>query len=324
MRLTPEKILEALRSNYEVRGAATQLGVSDRALRDMCARFGLGKASDHVMDKAAYGARLLLNAPKVSESLTKLLERAARDATLPRSIIVCPDTHRPFHDRDAHALFEKVCREMRPDMGVIIGDYLDCYSISFHPKSPERRANLKAEIDDGLEGLDSLQATGIRRWMFCEGNHEFRLERYLEQKAPELYGLLGIRELLRIDERGWDWVPYKKWKRVGKIAFSHEVGHAGKTAGQRSLDEFGGNIVFGHSHRGSVTYGGTVDGEKHVALNVGWLGDLESIDYTHQSKTRGWQHGFGWVDLDTEGNGYCQFIPIVDGRCCVRGEWIGL
>ncbi len=239
-----------------------------------------------------------------------------------RRIFVLPDVHVPYHDAEAYRLAVHAARELKPDVLVIIGDFVDCYSVSQFAKSPERRQELKWEIEQANECLNELDGLAGSTWFAC-GNHEERLERYLCQRAPELYGMVTIQDLLRIRERGWKWVPYKQWFKLGKVAFAHEIGHYGKHAAAQSLASFGGNIVFGHSHRAGAVYGGTVDGERHFALNVGWLGDFGAVDYAHRSQMRDWQHGFGWITQDDAGNSWAQFCPIVKGKTVVDGRRFG-
>lgn len=237
--------------------------------------------------------------------------------------VVIPDTHFPYHERSVWATILQAIITLDPQNIVMIGDGLDAYPISFHPKTPTRKATLKDELNAANVEFDALAEVGRgRRIIYCEGNHEFRLERYLTQNAPALYGLIDMPTLLKVKERNWAWVPYQDWIRIGKIAYSHEVGSCGKNAAQQTLAAFGNNIVFGHSHRGGLVYSGTVDGERHVALNVGWAGDAAAVDYMHKARTREWQHGFGLVEQDATGAGWCQFVPIIDGRCVVHGQVI--
>lgn len=236
-------------------------------------------------------------------------------------IMVCPDVHVPYQDELAWSTFLRAAEVVRPDALVIIGDFADCLSVSFHSKTPERKISLKAEIEAVNTELDRVGRLGIPRVVYCGGNHEFRAERYLCEKAPELFGLIAIQDLLRIRERGWEWVPYKQWIRIGKTAFTHDVERCGVNATRQSLLDFGGNLVFGHSHRGGIAYQGTVEGDQHVAMNVGWLGSYAAIDYRAAARARrDWQHGFGMVYQDSLGYSWMQFIPVLSGRCIVDGH----
>ncbi len=236
-------------------------------------------------------------------------------------IIVIPDTHAPYHDKAAYDLAIRAIKAVKPHIIVVIGDFPDCYAVSSHKKNPQRLANLKQEIDTAHTELHRRD-TLADRLILTEGNHEDRIERYLCERAPELYGLVSARELLGCDDGKWEWYPYRSVCKIGKVSFTHEVGHFGKYAANASLAAYGGNIVFGHSHRGAIVYGGNLRGERHFALNVGWLGDLKAIDYMHISQTRDWQHGLGYLEMDSRGNAWAGFCPMINRSIIVGGKHV--
>lgn len=239
-------------------------------------------------------------------------------------ILVLPDMHFPFEDRLVWSTMLAVARDMRPDVVVIIGDWIDCFSISEFPKTPGRAQCLKDEVDAGGAALDELLALRVPRVVWTEGNHEERLTRTVIAKNPALWGFVPtIPDYLQLKEKGVEWVPYRRWIKIGKFAFTHEVGYCGVNAARASLMAFGNNIVFGHSHRAGVVYSGNTEGDKHVALNVGWGGDFDQVDYGHRAQqVREWQHAFGWVVQDERGCGWGTVTPIIDGRCVVDGRVI--
>lgn len=238
-------------------------------------------------------------------------------------IIVCPDTHVPDHDRRAWACFLKACSTSKAQTLVVIGDFADYWAISRHAKQASRIARLKLELPAVNACLDELDSVGFSRKVFCQGNHEERLERYINERAPELDGLLDTRDLFRLRaRRHWEWIPYRKHLKIGKSFFSHEVGPCGKNVTIQSLDAFQHPIVIGHSHRAGVAYGGSVAGDRRVAMSVGWLGDLSKISYMHQSQTKDWQHAFGLIDQDPAGNSWMQVIPIIGGKCIIDGKMV--
>lgn len=235
------------------------------------------------------------------------------------NILVIPDSHHPYADARAAALALAVAKHLKPQIIVFIGDFVDCYAISAHEKDPARSGRLQQEVDTARKELHKYDGLSDSR-VLLEGNHEFRLLRYLGTRAPELYGLVEMHELLGLQRR--EYIPYRRVHTIGKMAFSHDFGYAGKTAAQQSLEAYGGNICFGHTHRGAVVYDGNTRGERHVALNVGWLGSLKHIDYMHTAQTRAWQHGVGLVQQDSRGTSYASFMPFVRGTCNVLGTQV--
>ena len=277
-----------------------------------------------------------LRVEPASSVFTAIADRAiragefVRAATEKRSsfstsrIIVISDMHIPYHDvRAWNCMLETIRGTVNPTV-VIIGDFADCYSVSSHPKSLDRKADFAGEISAVNSELDELRrAAPAARIIYCAGNHEDRIERYLQGKAPELAGFAGMRSdgLLRAKERGIEWVPYRRHIKIGNCSFTHDLGRSGVNCARQSLLDFGGNIVVGHSHRGGVSYQGEAKGSSHFCLNVGWGGNVEDIDYVHRVRSiRDWQCGFGIVDQDETGYSWASFIPIIDGRCIVDGK----
>jgi predicted phosphodiesterase len=238
-----------------------------------------------------------------------------------QKVLVVSDAHHPYVDKRAWQLLLKVARATKPDVLVTIGDFLDLYAVSSFAKDPTRKNMLQEEIEAGNLALDELDALRWKRKVFLMGNHEVRYESYLKKHAPELFTVTNIPRLLSLKERGYECVRYMDYIRIGEISFTHDVGRSGKYAAHQTLSDFGDNIVFGHSHRLSVVYGGTAAGKPHVSLNVGWLGDSKEIDYTHKAKVnRDWQLGFGVVYLAPNGVAHAQAVPIVNYTCVVEGR----
>ncbi len=242
-----------------------------------------------------------------------------------KRILFVPDTHRPYHDERAWQTMLKSCRKFAPHIVIILGDFADCYSISAHDKSPERKENFEQEIDDVNVGLDELEAAApIADKYFVAGNHEYRLDRFLRTNAPPLFSMLKIEKLLRLKERGWSYTPYQRSLRIGKLHITHDEGNAGSQAHEKARASFEGNAIIGHTHRMSIAYRGNARGTSHVGAMFGWLGDLEQIDYMHRVKAQQWQHGFGVGYLLESGVVHLQPVPIINGACVVAGSYVKL
>lgn len=236
-------------------------------------------------------------------------------------IMVLGDIHAPYEDKAALRLAHKCVDAWKPQIIISIGDLIDCYSISDYPKTPRRFANLKSEVTSAAAVVRSFQQK-CDEFHLTEGNHEWRLQKYLATRAPELFGLVDMRELLGLQKRYYH--PYRTELKLGKCYFTHEVGFCGAGAAARSLAAFGGNLVFGHSHRAEVTYDRNLRGESHFCMNVGWLGDPRMVDYAHRSRMRNWQHGVGLVTQNQLGESWCEFVPFVRGKCVIEGVEVKL
>lgn len=234
-------------------------------------------------------------------------------------ILACPDVHYPFHDKRAVALALKVADAYKPDTIVILGDFVDNYAVSSHDKDAGREGKIARELA-GASVLVNEFRKRAKSFYYLEGNHETRLQRYLNKRAPELHGLVNIRDLVGVLEH--EWRPYGQPLRLNKCHFVHDVGYCGQDAARKSLNAFGGNLVFGHSHRAEIVYDGNLRGERHFAVSSGWLGNGSQIDYAPQTRVRQWQHGVTLVNSLKNGNSWATFVPFVGGKAIVEGKEI--
>jgi hypothetical protein len=238
-------------------------------------------------------------------------------------ILFVPDAHRPFHDQRAWDLMLAVGRNMRARHRgrmriVCLGDLLDNYAVSSHMKDPARRERFLEEVASANEGLDELDAIGADSKDFVEGNHEWRYERFIADKAPELHGLTTIRQLLRLDDRVWSYTPYRSHLRVGKINITHDLERAGRGAHDDARAAFEGNAVIGHTHRMALSYEASVNGRVHLGCMFGWLGDYSRIDYRHAVRARReWVHGVGIGVREPDGTVHIHCAPFIGGKACV-------
>jgi len=237
-------------------------------------------------------------------------------------LVIVPDVHRPYHDRRAWNIFLRAAKALKPKHLVIIGDFADFYSVSAHSKDPRRAGKLDEELADVNVGLDELDALGAKNKIFVEGNHEDRLRRYIEDKAPELIANVSVPELFNLKERGWKYVPYKYDTAIGHINFTHDVGVAGRNAVFRCLDTYHKSVVTGHTHRLGYIVEGNAAGEQKISAQFGWLGDAEQVDYMHRVNVKkNWALGFGVGYVEPRsGLVYLTPVPIVNYTCVVNGE----
>lgn len=238
-------------------------------------------------------------------------------------ILVCPDVHAPYHSEEAFDCFLRVAKGWKPDGCVVVGDFADFCEVSSHPKDPKRRIPFSLEVAGVNKALDRLDAAlGRNCWgVYLQGNHETRLERFVADKAPVLHGVVkSWDELLKLQERGWEVIPYKESLEIGALRITHDIGRAGVNSARASLLDAGANIIFGHTHRLIVHYQGQLYGNPHVGLTCGWLGDPMAIDYRHRDAVRRDSiHGFSVVHMLDNGTFWAQAVPIIEGRAVVDG-----
>ncbi len=241
-------------------------------------------------------------------------------------ILFIPDSHVPYHDKDAFDLMLKAGKAFKPDHVIILGDFADFYGVSSHSKDPNRALKLKEEIEEVKKALDQVASLGAKNNVFVSGNHEDRLERYLRDRAPELFNFISIPKILELKEKGFTYVPYKRAYKIGKLNVTHDTGVAGRYAHYKALDTFQHNIIIGHTHRIGYAVEGDAQGNRHLGAMLGWLGDVEEIDYMHQVKARKeWSHGIGTGHMDTStGVVYVTPTPFINGSVLIEGKVISL
>jgi predicted phosphodiesterase len=238
-------------------------------------------------------------------------------------VLFVPDTHVPYHDKEAFGLMLKAGKSFKPDVIAVLGDFADFYSVSSHSKDPRRVRDLESELTDVNAALDQLDALGATRKIFVSGNHEDRLERYLQDKAPELFNIVKIPELFRLKARGWEYVPYKHDIQLGKLWLTHDVGTAGVNAHRDALSSYQSNCLIGHTHRIGYAVVGNARGVPHLGAMLGWLGDFSTVDYMHRVKARrDWAHGFGIGYMEPSGVVHVTPVPIVKGRVVIEGRMV--
>lgn len=228
-----------------------------------------------------------------------------------QKVLLFGDLHAPYESKPALRLLLKVLKAVKPDHLVNLGDFCDCAAVSFHSKDPSRAQDLAWEMDHAnsiLDALDGVKIPGRKIWL--DGNHDFRLTRYIADKAPELFGLISLPKILRLKERGWEYHPYRKHTKLGKLLVCHDIGRMGRYAVHRNLDALQHSVVTGHTHRFSLVVEGNALGENRVAASFGWLGSLDDIDYASRlTIQKDWQHGIGLAYLEPT-TGYVTIAPI--------------
>lgn len=304
------------------------LGVNDRTIRQYKADVARdridGRVNTTLMESKG-GVNSLLSRIKNEQPLRKI--RTVEKKTIHvgeklERMLFIPDCHVPYHDVLAFELMMKVAKDFKPDHVVILGDFIDMYSVSSHDKNPKRVSQMNDEVVKANEELWRIKGLGAKNNVFIAGNHEDRLNRYLIQKAPSLYDSISIPSVLGLDKVGFEYVPYRSHYQLGKIYITHDTGKAGVYSHKQALDAFHRSIVIGHTHRFGMIIQGDANGDKHVGAMFGWLGDVKQVDYMHNiNAIKDWTLGFGLGYMNPKnGYVYLQPVPIVRYSCVVDGK----
>jgi predicted phosphodiesterase len=241
------------------------------------------------------------------------------------------DTHHPFVHRKNYNLMLKVFDEAHLDEIVIIGDFGDFYFCNGHGKDPEitEKWSPKKEIASVRKELSRLvdRYPGVRI-VFIEGNHEYRLSRYLKNKAPELFGLVDWKELL--DPGGYlvdefvDYGPEQLYflaEGYSKLAARHEPLAGGMYPALNTVKRSNCSLVFGHTHSSQQAQIRLFDGSHHAAGTFGFLGDRDHPAFNYVKTKPTWTDGFALCSTDLKtGEFFLEGVTIINGRCKANGK----
>lgn len=191
--------------------------------------------------------------------------------------------------------------------------------MSQHPKSnldARRLGQDFAACNQGLDQLDAVLPPGCEKW-FLEGNHEYRLKRWIANRSPELAGgVKSVEEGLHLARRGWKWLPYGKLLKLGKANFTHGR-FTNKYHSEKHVSSYGDSVIYGDTHTHQV-FTKTHGKKPHVGMSIGCLRTLDP-EWLNDAPV-GWVHGFAVVHLYPNGNFIPQFVPILNGRTVFNGK----
>jgi len=215
--------------------------------------------------------------------------------------LVIGDPHSdPNHNNDRFDALGNFIITHKPDNIIQMGDFLSLDSVSFHdankPLLKEGR-RLSDDIGAGKDAYERMMAlmrdhndrmaTAKKKQYkpklyWFNANHEERLWRYIVQH-PELLGLVKHEDLLEVDKDGWEIVPYRDYRYIEGISFTHIPMNrrnnqpiSGEYVAKRALESHSQSVVFGHTHRLLIhETARNTEGYSPIlqAINVGWYGD---------------------------------------------------
>lgn len=218
--------------------------------------------------------------------------------------ILIPDMHVPYHNEKALDAVLKFANDIRSKLHTfcIKGDFYDFVSLSQHGvKNPRLHTLLIDELQEGLCVFDYIHEKVkkiSKKRVFIQGNHEYRFERFVRNKAVELTSLVSLEDYLFRGERKdqWEYAPYTKnqlYMLEGTtLGIRHEP-YGSST--QASIKNGMIDLNHGHDHRIHKTILKNASGRYIEASSDGWLGDHKSpaVDYLKKFST--WSEGFGLV-----------------------------
>lgn len=215
----------------------------------------------------------------------------------------------PAHDPAALDVALSVCDTLH-DQGILRelilnGDIADFYNVSLHDKMPYH-TSITTSIKDEIYLVNKLLDYCQKKFKgtkitFIEGNHEDRLARYLFKKAPDLYELMDIESLFKLEERGIDFYPYGRHQLyqiegtdlyVRHSPYSYSVHCAYANITKKMI-----NLIHGCTHRYQELKIKTGDFRYLYGCSNACLIDFKNPIFDYM-KTDNWSKGFSVCYVD--------------------------
>lgn len=240
----------------------------------------------------------------------------------PERWIILPDVHLPREDKAALAAVEAYMADHRWDGWVQLGDLIDFDELS-RWQDGNRRLDKTGAIEKSYSAtrafLDRHAAILRRKNPSCkmvliEGNHEDRINKYLE-KHPEGVGMLEVPVALGLKARTIQWVPFwtkGKMFKLGKCYIAHGR-YTGGNHAKKHVEAYGVNTLYGHLHSIQSYSKRTLgNSETKEAACIGCLCRYD-MDYLRGGPTD-WQQGFCVVHVLPNGFFHRFQVRIFNGR----------
>ena len=239
------------------------------------------------------------------------------------------DIHFPFENKTGWQLFVQAVDEIQPDIIWLNGDVVDMFAASQWDKDPKtaHEFNIQYEFDYTKEKIAELRRLAPNAQIyFKEGNHETRLQRFLNKNAPALRSLKAITVPynLGLTELNVEWVENNDKYRIGELWHLHgnEIGGGGANVALAKLRKLLSNCIFGHYHVQQTAIFRKYCGSPIGAWAIASLCDFNQ-DYVHHADS--WSNGFARVEYLPSGLFDVNPVQILtDGDkqiCRVDGQW---
>ena len=227
-------------------------------------------------DNGLYGNTL--ETPKKDYETEILVRQALSNIKKKPTILVIADTQcKSEESLEYMKWIGKYIASKKPDIVVGIGDFYDLPSLSSYDKgkSSSEGRRLYKDIEAGNLGFEYLNQyidsvpNYTPRKVFCLGNHEHRLDRYVDDN-PELVGTLGT-DKLPFAKYGWEVHPFLKPVEINGIFFVHYLanpmnGRPYSGNAMSILKTVGRSFVVGHKQTLDSAIRPTIDGKLQLGI----------------------------------------------------------
>jgi hypothetical protein len=195
--------------------------------------------------------------------------------------LVISDLQLPFTAPDALAVCKRVQRHFRIPSGNVlcVGDELDQYHGSSHPKSPDATLTPSQELKLSREMLKDWYRA-FPEMKLAVSNHGIRWVRKAAHAEIPSELLRCYREIIEAP-KGWVWKD--KWTFKGKHPFRllHGMGYSGVNGHRNAAMDAGMSTVIGHLHSFAAVSHIVTEELAIWGMNVGSLIDAEAFAFEY-------------------------------------------
>lgn len=268
---------------------------------------------------------------KAKFTLPSSKQVSKRDKNTPFLRVFVPDTHGAHIDKQAFRAFLDDLDILRPSRVIHLGDCIDAggflalhHTLGFVPETEytfeDDVASANGQWDEIQKRCQGAQIDLI------EGNHELRMEKWIIDKtlrnpreAAYLRRMWSPEVVLNLESRGiryarrshyYDGLKWSGTLDLGSCLARHGTA-VGKYAAHKTVEQFGTNVVFGHTHRMAMA-----SKESHRGISYAWsFGCLCKLAplYADTNPTD-WSHGYG-IQVVKPGSGFITLqVPILEGK----------
>ena len=209
---------------------------------------------------------------------------------------VLSDIHLGFHCKESLSACIQYLKKEDIKNIVLNGDTIDAHRLSKWNKS-EDDLPFSTELTMCKNFMRNLQNTfPDAKIYFKIGNHEDRLEQFIQRNALEIAGLIDFEFLLELKKNNIELVESLTYMKIGNtyLLHGHEIKASGSNPASSVLNKVLTDCVIGHVHRTDTKVRKTADGTYITCHSVGTLGKTVRA-YHRQSDSN---NGFAIIEDD--------------------------
>ena len=241
--------------------------------------------------------------------------------------LIINDIHIPFEDQPTVNIFFQMLKEGGYKRLFLNGDIPEFESVSSHRKRPGCHKFLIEEIAACNRFVDQIRKVYSGPIVWIEGNHEWRLGRYLLDQAPELIGSFSCRQAFRVDLlEKFSWIPYhpRQWVRAGdaRLWLRHEPVGGGMNHAKQTSDNVAEDCAYGHTHTIQSYTIKKLGGKRIMAHAMPAACDFSHENFDYRGPKDRWVNGFTEVEAETKSGRYSlRCIETTDGLALHNGKF---